>query len=85
MKVKPLDDRVLVQPTEDKAGTIILVNPTQDKKPRKGIIVEKADDVEVVKIGDVIYFGEYAGEEIVVADEKLLLISMPDILAKIVD
>ena len=86
MKVQPLDERVLVKPIEheEKVGSIIIPD-TAKEKPMTGEIVAVGTDDELkklVKVGDKVIFGKYAGEEIKIAGEKHLLVSRADILAK---
>jgi chaperonin GroES len=87
MKVQPLDDRVLVQlvEAEEKVGSIVIPD-TAKEKPNLGkvVAVGTGDEIkELIKVGDRVLFGKYAGEEIMIEGEKHLLISRTDILAKI--
>ncbi len=87
MKVLPLDDRVLVEPIEEeeKVGSIIIPE-TAKEKPIMGTVVAVGTDEEVqelIKVGDKVIFGKYAGEEIKLEGKKQLLISRSDLLAKV--
>lgn len=87
MKVLPLDDRVLVEPIEEeeRVGSIIIPE-TAKEKPIMGTVVAVGTDEDVqelIKVGDKVIFGKYAGEEIKVEDKKQLLISRSDLLAKV--
>ena len=87
MKVQPLDDRVLVEPMEqeEKVGSIIIPD-TAKEKPSMGKVIAVGTDEELkelIKTGDKVLFGKYAGEEIKIAGVKHLIISRADILAKI--
>ncbi len=87
MKIQPLDDRVLVEPTEEeeRVGSIIIPD-TAKEKPSMGKVVAVGTDDEIkelIKVGDKVLFGKYAGEEIKVEGVKHLLITRSDILAKI--
>jgi chaperonin GroES len=87
MKVQPLDDRVLVEPTEEeeKVGSIIIPD-TAKEKPSMGKVIAVGTDEELkelIKVGDKVIYGKYAGEEIKIQGVKHLLISRSDILAKI--
>lgn len=87
MKVQPLDDRVLVLPVEieEKVGSIVIPD-TAKEKPIVGEVKAVGTDEELkelIKVGDKVVFGKYAGEEIKVDGEKHLLISRSDLLAKI--
>ncbi|MEN8221785.1 MAG: co-chaperone GroES [Acidobacteriota bacterium] len=85
MKVQPLDDRVLVLPldNEEKVGSIIIPD-TAKEKPVVGEVKAVGTDEELkemIKIGDKVVYGKYAGEELKVDGEKHLLISRSDLLA----
>lgn len=87
MNVQPLDDRVLVEPLEEeeKVGSIIIPD-TAKEKPIIGKVIAVGTDEElqkVIKVGDKVIFGKYAGEEIKISGKKHLLISRSDLLAKV--
>ena len=87
MKVQPLDDRVLVLPLdeEEKSGSIIIPD-TAKEKPMLGKIVAVGTDEEIkslLKVGDKVIFGKYAGEEIKMDGLRHLLISRSDVLATV--
>ncbi len=92
MKVKPLNDRVLVKRTEEvqvtKGG--IYIPDTAKEKPIEGKVVAvgpgKMSDAGnrmalQVKAGDKVLFGKYAGNEIKVEGEEYLMMREEDILA----
>ncbi len=86
MKVQPLDERVLVKPIEpeEKVGSIIIPD-TAKEKPMTGEVIAVGTDEEIKKIlkaGDKVIFGKYAGEEIKIDDQKHLIVTRADILAK---
>ncbi|MBO5541311.1 MAG: co-chaperone GroES [Muribaculaceae bacterium] len=86
MKVKPLSDRVLIEPAkaEEVVGGIIIPD-TAKEKPLKGIVKAVGqgtkDEQMVVKEGDTVLYGKYAGTEIEVDGQKLLMMRQSDILA----
>jgi len=87
MKVLPLDDRVLVEPIEEeeKHGSIIIPD-TAKEKPIIGKVLGVGTDEdlkELIKVGDKVIFGKYAGDEIKIDGKKHLIISRSDILAKV--
>ncbi|MDY0296519.1 MAG: co-chaperone GroES [Acidobacteriota bacterium] len=87
MKVQPLDDRVLVKPVEEEqqSGSIIIPD-TAKEKPIVGEVKAVGTDEEIqklIKVGDRVIFGKYAGEEIKLEGEKHLIISRSDLLGKI--
>ncbi|MDY6242011.1 MAG: co-chaperone GroES [Prevotella sp.] len=88
MNIKPLADRVLVQPApaEEKVGGIIIPD-TAKEKPQRGKIVAAGDgtkdDPMVLKDGDTVLYGKYAGTELEVEGEKYLIMRQSDVLAVI--
>src|SRR5919106_5765678 len=92
VNVKPLGDRVLVQPIEEqevKRGGIIIPD-TAKEKPQEGKVVavgtgKVTDDGKRlgldVKVGDAILFGKYSGSEVKVDDKDYLIMREEDILA----
>ena len=87
MKVQPLDERVLVEPIEEeeKVGPIIIPD-TAKEKPSMGKVIAVGTDEELQKLikeGDKVLFGKYAGEEIKIEGKKHLIISRSDLLAKV--
>ena len=89
MKVKPLADRVLVKPApiEEKTAGGIIIPDTAKEKPLKGEVVAVGqgtkDEEMVVKEGDKVLYGKYAGTEIEIDDEEYLIMRQSDILATI--
>jgi chaperonin GroES len=87
MNIQPLDERVLVEPleVEEKVGSIIIPD-TAKEKPVMGKIIAVGTDEEVqnlLKVGDKVIYGKYAGDEIKIEGKKHLIISRSDILAKV--
>jgi len=86
MKIKPLDERVLVkpQPEEEKtAGGLIIPDTAKEKKHQGDVIAVGTDEdlQKVVNVGDVVLYGRYAGDEVTVDGEDYLLIDRKNILA----
>lgn len=88
MTIKPLADRVLVlpAPAEEKVGGIIIPD-TAKEKPQRGKVVAAGDgtkdDPMVLKDGDTVLYGKYAGTELEVEGEKYLIMRQSDVLAVI--
>jgi len=88
VKIKPLDDRVLVEQvkeTEDKIGSIIVPDSAKEK-PRMAKVVAVGTDEELkelIKVGDTILYSKYSGDEIKMDDKEYLIIQRSDILATI--
>ena len=93
MKIKPLADRVLVEPSEleeTKSGGGIIIPDTAKEKPQQGIIVavgpgktdEKCNIIKMnVKVGDKILYSKYGGTEIKYEGKEYLIMSESDIHA----
>ena len=95
LKVRPLDDRVVVEPleAEEKTAGGILLPDTAKQKPQRGRVLAvgpgKMRDsgdraaLNVVR-GDEVLFGKYAGNDIEVDNREIKILRESDILAKIV-
>lgn len=91
MKLRPLGDRILVEPSEgeDKTSSGLLLPETAKEKPQQGKVLaagagRRDDDgkrIEMdVKTGDTILFAKYAGTEIKIDGKKLLIMKETDVL-----
>ena len=86
MKIQPLADRVLVLPAqaEEKVGGIIIPD-TAKEKPQRGKVIAVGegtkDDKMVLKEGDEVLYGKYAGTELENEGEKYLIMRQSDVLA----
>jgi chaperonin GroES len=92
IRLKPLADRVVVEPQEreERTASGIILPETAKEKPQEGKIVavgpgRRDDDGKPVamdvKEGDTVLFAKYAGTEIKIEDRKLLILKESDILA----
>jgi len=92
MNVKPLGDRVIIQPFEglEKTKGGIFIPDTAKEKPQEGKIVaigtgKKTDDGKViplsVKVGDKVLYGKYSGTNITVDGEEYLIVREEEIVA----
>ena len=87
MNIKPLADRVLVKPAAAEEKTVggIIIPDTAKEKPLKGEVISAGngtkDEEMVVKAGDNVLYGKYAGTEIELEGEKYLIMRQSDILA----
>lgn len=87
MNIKPLADRVLVVPAPAEEKTIggIIIPDTAKEKPLKGEVVAVGngtkDEEMVVKVGDTVLYGKYAGTEFELEGNKYLIMRQSDILA----
>ena len=87
VKIKPLADRVLVEPlaAEEKTASGIIIPDTAKEKPQKGTIVAvgpgTSDEKMEVKKGDVVLYGKYSGTDLEVGGKDYLIMKQSDILA----
>ncbi len=85
--IKPLADRVLIEPkeAETKTASGIFIPDTAKEKPQQGKVLAagpgKKDEPMEVKVGDEVLYGKYAGTEVTVEDKKYLIVKQSDILA----
>ncbi len=96
MSLKPLGNRVVIEPLEQDeitAGGIVLPE-TAKEKPQKGVVLsvgpgdrdEDGDRIPLdVKEGDTVLFAKYAGTEIKVDGKKLLILRESDLLAIVIN
>jgi chaperonin GroES len=93
MKLKPLGDRLLVQPVEEEEMTKsgIVLPDTAKEKPQKGKVLAvgdgKLEDGKRIPLdvseGDEVLYSKYGGTDIVVDGEDLLVLRESDVLAKV--
>ncbi|MEE0975077.1 MAG: co-chaperone GroES [Muribaculaceae bacterium] len=87
MTIKPLADRVLVNPAPAEEVTVagIIIPDSAKEKPLKGTVLATGkgtkDEEMVVKEGDMVLYGKYAGTEIEFEGNKYLIMRQSDILA----
>ena len=85
MNIRPLADRVLVKPAAAEEKTLggIIIPDSAKEKPLKGEVVAVGngtkDEEMVVKNGDTVLYGKYAGTEIELDGEKYLIMRQSDI------
>lgn len=87
MTLKPLADRVLVKPAdaEQKTASGIIIPDTAKEKPLKGEVIAVGsgtkDEEMVLKVGDQVLYGKYAGTEVELDGVKYLIMRQSDVLA----
>ena len=87
VNVKPIADRVLVEPSpaEQTTASGIIIPDTAKEKPQRGKVVAvgqgKKDEPMTVKAGDSILYGKYAGTEITIEGKEYLIMRESDIFA----
>ncbi len=87
MKIQPLADRVLIQPTPAEETTLsgIIIPDSAKEKPLKGTVIAVGngtkDEEMVLTEGQTVLYGKYAGTEIDVEGDKMLIMRQSDVLA----
>ncbi len=87
MKIQPLADRVLISPkaAEEKTVGGIIIPDTAKEKPLEGTVVAvgegKSDEKMILKKGDKVLYGKYAGTELEFEGEKYLVMRQSDVVA----
>ncbi|WP_243349925.1 co-chaperone GroES [Parabacteroides sp. FAFU027] len=87
MSIKPLADRVLVKPAAAEEKTIggIIIPDSAKEKPLKGEVIAVGqgtkDEEMILKAGDQVLYGKYAGTEIELDGDKFLIMRQSDVLA----
>jgi chaperonin GroES len=87
VNIKPLADRVLIEPkeAEEKTASGLYIPNTAKEKPQRGKVIAagpgKKDEPMEVKVGDEVLYGKYSGTEISVEGQDYLIMRVSDILA----
>ena len=87
LNIKPLADRVLLEPmeAETKTASGIIIPDNAKEKPQKATVVAvgsgNKDNPMTVKIGDTVLYGKYSGTELKFEGKDYLIMSEKDILA----
>jgi chaperonin GroES len=87
LNIKPLADRVLVEPleAETKTASGIIIPDTAKEKPQKGNVVAigagTKDNPITVKVGQTVLYGKYSGTELKLDGNDYLIMRESDILA----
>ncbi|MGF1534618.1 MAG: co-chaperone GroES [Bernardetiaceae bacterium] len=87
VNIKPLGDRVLVEPAaaEEKTASGIIIPDTAKEKPQRGTVVAvgegKKDEPITVKVGDTVLYGKYSGTELSIEGTDYLIMRESDIYA----
>ena len=95
MKLQPLDDRIVVRPSESEETTAsgLVIPDTAKEKPQQGEVLavgpgrrtENTGELVPldVAVGDKVVYSKYGGTEITIDGEELLILSSRDVLAKV--
>ena len=91
MKLRPLQDRVIVKQSEaeEKTKSGILLPDTAKEKPTKGKVIavgpgrldDKGKAMELgIRVGDTVYYGKYSGTDVEIDGQKLVILRESDVL-----
>ena len=89
MNIKPLADRVLIEPAPAETKTVggIIIPDTAKEKPLQGTVVAVGqgtkDEEMVLNVGDTVLYGKYAGTEVEFEGNKYLIMRQSDVVAVI--
>ena len=89
VNIKPLADRVVIEPAEAEQKTAggIIIPDTAKEKPQKGTVIAvgpgKKDEPMTLKVGDTVLYGKYAGTEVTIDGNTVLIMKESDIYATI--
>ena len=87
MNITPLADRVLIEPMAAEEVTVggIIIPDSAKEKPLKGTVLAAGkgtkDEEMVLKAGDTVLYGKYAGTELELESKKYLIMRQSDVLA----
>lgn len=87
MNVKPLADRVIIRPAQAEEVTPagIIIPDSAKEKPLKGTVIAVGpgtkDEVMELKDGDTVLYGKYAGTELEIEGDKVLIMRQSEVLA----
>lgn len=87
MNVKPLADRVIIRPAQAEEVTAagIIIPDSAKEKPLKGTVIAVGpgtkDEVIELKDGDTVLYGKYAGTELEIEGDKVLIMRQSEVLA----
>ena len=90
MNIQPLSDRVLIEPTaaEEVTASGIIIPDSAKEKPLRGTVLAVGngtkDEEMILKVGDQVLFGKYAGSEFELDGKKYLMMRQSDVLARLV-
>lgn len=90
MTIKPIDDRILLEPlqVEEKTASGIIIPDTAKEKPRMGTVIAVGTDEDLrekIKEGNKVLFAKYGGDEVEMNGKEYKLIQRSDILAVVED
>lgn len=90
MKIRPLDDRILLlpMPAEEKTSSGLIIPDTAKEKPRLGTVIAVGTDEDLkekIKEGNKVLFAKYGGDEVEMNGTEYRILQRSDILAIVED
>lgn len=90
MKIKPLDDRILLEPmpAEEKTSSGLIIPDSAKEKPRVGTVIAVGNDEDLrekIKEGNKVLFAKYGGDEVEMNGKEYRILQRSDILAVVED
>ncbi|MCB4751252.1 MAG: co-chaperone GroES [Sulfurovum sp.] len=85
MNFKPLSKRLLIERVEEANTTAsgIIIPDNAKEKPSRGNVLAVGNDVEDIKVKDIVVFGKYAGTELILDNKEYLVLEVSDVLGVI--
>lgn len=82
--IKPIGDRVLVKPDEEKmvTSTGVIIPDNESEKPLTGVIVSVSDELSTFTVGERVYYPRYTGAQVECEGIKYLIIKAEDVMGK---
>ncbi len=87
VNIRPLADRVLIEPAEAEETTAsgIIIPDSAKEKPQRGVVVAvgpgKKDEPTTVKVGDKVLYGKFSGSDLSIDGKDYMIMREADILA----
>jgi chaperonin GroES len=90
MKIRPLDDRILLEPmpAEEKTSSGLIIPDSAKEKPRVGLVIAVGTDEDLnekIKEGNKVLFAKYGGDEVEMNGKEYRILQRSDILAVVED
>ena len=90
MKIKPIDDRILLEPmpAEEKTSSGLIIPDSAKEKPRVGTVIAVGTDEDLrekIKEGNKVLFSKYGGDEVEMNGKEYRILQRTDILAVVED
>jgi chaperonin GroES len=83
MKITPIGKRVLVKPAEAPTATAsgFFIGVAEKEKTNHGVVIAVGSEVESVDVQNKVIYSPYAGTEVAVGEENMIVLNLEDIIA----